>query len=117
MTSYVPNTESERLEMLAAIGKKDISDLFSAIPQEVMMKEPLKIPEGESEITVGQDMSKLAAKMLVSAQSSAGRALTVILSLRWCVTSLPGTNLLPVIPLTRQRLAKGCYRSSLSIKR
>ena len=62
MTSYVPNTESERLEMLAAIGKKDISDLFSAIPQEVMMKEPLKIPEGESEITVGQDMSKLAAK-------------------------------------------------------
>ena len=48
MTSYVPNTESERLEMLAAIGKKEISDLFSAIPQEVMMKEPFKIPEGES---------------------------------------------------------------------
>ncbi|SDM05955.1 aminomethyl-transferring glycine dehydrogenase subunit GcvPA [Halarsenatibacter silvermanii] len=48
--SYISNTDREREEMLSAIGAEDVEELFSAIPEEVMLDRPFEIPEGMSEM-------------------------------------------------------------------
>lgn len=62
MGNYVPNTELERKEMLASIGFKDMDDLFRTIPEEVMLKQPLDIPKGMSELEVRKKVKGLANK-------------------------------------------------------
>lgn len=42
--SYIPHTEEDRRAMLAAIGVESIADLFTDIPQELQLKEPLNLP-------------------------------------------------------------------------
>ena len=49
MKSYVPNTEKERLEMLAEIGMSSMDDLFSDIPEDLKLKRPLELPKALSE--------------------------------------------------------------------
>ena len=49
MRSYVPNTEKERLEMLADIGLSSMEELFSDIPEDLKLKRPLNLPEPMSE--------------------------------------------------------------------
>lgn len=61
MGSYVPSSASERQEMLKAAGFSKIEDLFSHIPQEVLLKE-LNLPEGKSEMEVRRMMSEMADK-------------------------------------------------------
>ena len=48
MGSYIPCTAEERKAMLAELGLKEPSDLFSHIPAEVRT-ETLDIPQGMSE--------------------------------------------------------------------
>ena len=48
MGHYIPATKEEQQELLAAIGVKDISELFTAVPEEVLLKEPLNLPAGKS---------------------------------------------------------------------
>lgn len=62
MGSYVPSTSHERQEMLNAAGFSKMEDLFAHIPQEVMMKRPLDLPEGKSELEVIRVMREMAAK-------------------------------------------------------
>lgn len=50
MKSYVPNTEKERLEMLADIGMSSMDELFSDIPEDLKLKRPLDLPAPMSEI-------------------------------------------------------------------
>ncbi len=47
---YISNTPEEQEEMLSAVNVEEISELFSIIPDEVMMDEPLELPEGMSEM-------------------------------------------------------------------
>lgn len=47
--AYLPHTEEDVKEMLKAIGVEKIRDLFSPIPEGLLLKEPLSIPEGLSE--------------------------------------------------------------------
>src|SRR5450432_3293869 len=49
---YLPNSPSEREEMLAAIGAKSIDELFKSIPEKFRLREPLALPGplSESEI-------------------------------------------------------------------
>ncbi|MBR3381632.1 MAG: aminomethyl-transferring glycine dehydrogenase subunit GcvPA [Clostridia bacterium] len=49
MRSYVPNTEKERLEMLAEIGMKSMDDLFSDIPADLKLDRELDLPAPLSE--------------------------------------------------------------------
>ncbi|PYT54787.1 MAG: glycine dehydrogenase, partial [Acidobacteria bacterium] len=46
---YLPKSPAERQEMLAAIGAKSVSELFSGIPERYRLREPLKIPGQYSE--------------------------------------------------------------------
>jgi glycine dehydrogenase subunit 1 len=49
---YLPKSDAERRQMLAAIGAKSIEDLFAIIPAEYRLKRDLDVPRqlGESEI-------------------------------------------------------------------
>ncbi len=62
MGSYVPNTASQQEEMLKVIGCNGFDDLFKQIPDEVVLKSELNIPEGLSELKVAKTISELAGK-------------------------------------------------------
>ena len=49
---YLPKSDSERREMLDAIGVKSLEDLFSHLPEEVRLKRPLDLPAGKSEYEI-----------------------------------------------------------------
>lgn len=59
--AYTTHTSQERREMLRAIGVEKIEDLFSAIPEEVRVKAPLRIPEAYNEWQLRRHMEQLAS--------------------------------------------------------
>src|SRR5690349_23326999 len=59
---YLPKSPIERREMLAAIGKKSIDELFSSIPEKYRLREALKIPGPYSEAEVIQYFKQRAAE-------------------------------------------------------
>ncbi len=57
---YIPHTDSEVREMLAAIGVSSIEELFAEIPEEMRPKS-FDIPSGMTEMAVFRHMENLAA--------------------------------------------------------
>lgn len=62
MASYVPNTKDERQEMLEFCGYTSFEDMFSIIPDELKLKNPLNLPEGKSELETRRIVTKMAEK-------------------------------------------------------
>lgn len=62
MGSYVPNTNDERLEMLHACGYESFEDMFKIIPDELKLKDALKLPAGKSELETRRFVSTMADK-------------------------------------------------------
>ena len=62
MATYIPNTPEDIQEMLEAIGVKTVEDLFSELPPEVRLNNPLEIPVGVSEVEAENQFRKLAQK-------------------------------------------------------
>lgn len=63
MSSYVPSTEEQRLEMLKAVGVSSFEDLYADVPKGMRLKEgDLKLPDGMSEIEMLAKMKELAAE-------------------------------------------------------
>lgn len=62
--SYIPNTPDERLDMLAAIGKREIGELFECIPSSLRLDE-LKLPGAKTEFEVIDKLSEIAGKNTV----------------------------------------------------
>ena len=62
MGSYLPSTRKEREAMLKAIGLDQIDDLYQDVPASVLLKKPLNIPQGLSELEVRARMKSIAAK-------------------------------------------------------
>ena len=46
---YLPHSEADIAEMLAAVGETDIDALFKSIPESLRLGRPLKLPDGLSE--------------------------------------------------------------------
>src|SRR5499425_1664843 len=69
---YLPKSASEREAMLAAIGAKSISDLFSSIPEQYRLREPLKIPGPYSEAEIIQYFKERASENAVAYTSFLG---------------------------------------------
>ncbi|MEG0767532.1 MAG: aminomethyl-transferring glycine dehydrogenase, partial [Clostridia bacterium] len=65
MGSYIPNTKAEQQEMLSAIGVDRMEALFADIPEQVLCKELLHLPAGQSEMEVRRTMTSLAAQNTV----------------------------------------------------
>ena len=58
--AYVPHTEAERAEMLAALGVDRVDRLFGDVPETVRFPK-LKLPPAASEIDIEREMRALAA--------------------------------------------------------
>ena len=59
---YLPLTEAERQEMLAAVGAASVDELFDDLPEAVHLQDELKLPPSLSEMEALGHLSDLAAK-------------------------------------------------------
>lgn len=59
---YAPHTDEDRQAMLAALGLSSVEELFRDIPEEVRLRRPLRIPEGESEAGLRRLLGGLARR-------------------------------------------------------
>ncbi len=62
MGSYIPSTPAERQEMLREIGLSNAKQLYSDVPDSVLLDELAGVPKGLSELEVMQTMSAMAEK-------------------------------------------------------
>jgi len=58
--TYTPHTDRDREEMLRTIGFRSIADLFQALPPEVLLREPLRLPPPLDELSLTKHMSEVA---------------------------------------------------------
>ncbi|MCL6508447.1 MAG: glycine dehydrogenase, partial [Bryobacteraceae bacterium] len=49
---YLPKSDSERAEMLDALGVGSLEDLVAHLPPEVLLRRPLNLPPGKSEYEI-----------------------------------------------------------------
>jgi len=59
---YLPHSDIERGDMLAAIGVGAIDDLFVGVPVDKMLRAPVDLPRRKSELEVSRILQGLAAK-------------------------------------------------------
>jgi glycine dehydrogenase subunit 1 len=59
---YLPKSPAEREEMLAAVGAKNITELFSSVPEPYRLKKPLNLPGPLSEAEIIQYFKARAAE-------------------------------------------------------
>jgi glycine dehydrogenase subunit 1 len=59
---YIPNTETQRQEMLRDIGARSADDLFACVPEDVRLKRGLSLPEAMSEMELAAHMKRMAAR-------------------------------------------------------
>jgi glycine cleavage system P protein (glycine dehydrogenase) subunit 1 len=62
VSRYTSATESDRGEMLRAIGVQSIEELFADIPAHLRLEGPLALDAGQSELEVFQELRALAAR-------------------------------------------------------
>ncbi len=60
--SFIPHTEDEKHQMLAAIGVKQIDDLFDEVPGALKDPDLKALPESQPEMLVHRNMQALAAE-------------------------------------------------------
>jgi len=69
--TWIPTTEADQAEMLAAIGVDAVEDLFKTIPEEVRLKS-WEVPAGMSEMAVRTHVADVAGKNAHSGVSFLG---------------------------------------------
>ncbi|MDR3349402.1 MAG: aminomethyl-transferring glycine dehydrogenase subunit GcvPA [Acidaminococcales bacterium] len=60
--SYLPHTDTDRREMLAAIGAGNVDDLFRDVPEQLRLNRRLNLPERLDEAALARHMRQLAGK-------------------------------------------------------
>ena len=60
--AYIPNTEADRAEMLAAMGMTSVDDLFAPIPKSLQFQGELTIPPRMDQVTLARHLARLARK-------------------------------------------------------
>lgn len=60
---YLPNSDADREAMLAACGLTSLEDLYRHVPENALIREPLKIPPGMSEYEITAYFRQKAEKM------------------------------------------------------
>src|ERR1039458_2484165 len=69
---YLPKSESERQEMLEAIGVANIEELFASIPPEALLNRELNLPPGRSEFEIMEYFKERARENAPGFQSFLG---------------------------------------------
>ena len=67
--SYIPHTESERRQMMAAVGVESIDELFADVPAAVRFPE-LDLPEPASELEILEELQLLSEANLNTRQAA-----------------------------------------------
>lgn len=62
MGSYVPSTQAQREQMLRTVGLENIMDLYRDVPEQMLLRKPLNIPDGMSELEASRAVSAMAAE-------------------------------------------------------
>ncbi|MCJ7512994.1 MAG: aminomethyl-transferring glycine dehydrogenase subunit GcvPA [Anaerolineales bacterium] len=57
--AYIPHTDAERKEMLAAVGVRSLDDLYQAVPADVRFPD-LDLPDSVSELEITQELQEMA---------------------------------------------------------
>ncbi|HEY7462641.1 MAG TPA: aminomethyl-transferring glycine dehydrogenase subunit GcvPA [Gemmatimonadota bacterium] len=65
--TFIPISAEDREAMLAAIGVADVSELWSTIPDELLLRRPLVLPPRLTEMEAGRDVEGLAARNVSAA--------------------------------------------------
>ena len=60
--SYLPHTEADRRDMLAAIGAQTVAELFKDIPEDIRLVREMALPEIFDEAGLLQHLRKIAVK-------------------------------------------------------
>ena len=61
---YLPRTEADRRAMLAAIGAKDVDELFHDVPPSARLAGPLDLPRHQGEMEVERAFARMAGNTL-----------------------------------------------------
>jgi glycine dehydrogenase subunit 1 len=61
---YLPHTDADRADMLAAIGAKSARDMYADVPKSALLDKPVDLPPHKGEMEVETFISALAAKNL-----------------------------------------------------
>ncbi len=67
--NYIPNSKEDIKKMLETVGVSSIDELFKPLPEEILLKENLKIPEGLSDQEIEDYFRKRANENLKSLKS------------------------------------------------
>jgi glycine dehydrogenase subunit 1 len=59
---YLPHTDQDRADMLAAIGVEGIDDLFADVPKEKLLSDLVDLPRRQGELEVSRKLRAIAAK-------------------------------------------------------
>ena len=59
---FISNTDEQRKQMLEEIGVDSFADLLKGIPDELLIKHPLKLDEPLSEFEITKKVQELAAQ-------------------------------------------------------
>jgi glycine dehydrogenase subunit 1 len=59
---YIPNSPDERAEMLQQLGAASIENLFDSIPEDLRLRQPLKVPAAMSEIELLKAFDEMGAR-------------------------------------------------------
>ncbi|MCR5448220.1 MAG: aminomethyl-transferring glycine dehydrogenase subunit GcvPA [Solobacterium sp.] len=62
MGNYLSVNDTDRKLMLEKIGTSDLMELYSDVPADLILKEPLSLPEGKAEMQVRKFMRQLSAE-------------------------------------------------------
>ena len=62
MGSYIPNTDTQRREMLSTIGIDSVDVLYANVPGDMLVGDDLKLPAGLSELEVRRAVTAMADK-------------------------------------------------------
>ena len=62
MPNYIPSEKKDIQAMLEKVGAKKMTDLYKDVPDSMILKQPLNLPEGKSEMQVSSEISAMAAK-------------------------------------------------------
>src|SRR5229473_1306738 len=63
---YLPLTDADRAEMLAAIGADSVEALFRDVPRSARLDRPLDLPRAMGEIEVERALARMAAKNMAA---------------------------------------------------
>ena len=62
MAGYIPLSLEDKKQMLKSLGMTELSDLFASIPEELLLKDELNLPQGCSEMETARYIRNIASK-------------------------------------------------------